>query len=84
MRIQDDPFPDAERSLVWADACSYLRLALDQRNPYATHCLDGWRNGEKEHETAAALGISREYVKKLRRLIRTTASEIFSGEGWVQ
>lgn len=84
LTTQDSPLADTERALVWADAYSRLRSALDQRNRYAARCLDGWRDGEEEQETAAALGISREYVKKLRRLIRDTAAEVLSNGKRVQ
>jgi hypothetical protein len=69
---------------MWADAYARLRAALEKRNRYAAACLDGWRAGEEESETAAALGISRDYVKKLRRLIRRTAAEIFSPREWAK
>jgi hypothetical protein len=75
---------DAEMALVWSDAYSRLRAVLHQRNPFAAACLDAWRDGEEEQETAAALGISRDYVKKLRRLIRDLAAEMFSGAEWTQ
>jgi hypothetical protein len=84
LAAQDGGSHDAEHVLVWADAYSHLRDALDRRNRYAVRCLDGWRDGETEQETSAALGISRDYVKKLRRLIRDTAAEVFSDGEWVQ
>ncbi len=76
--------PDPQRTLVWADAYLRLRNALERRNRYAAGCLDGWRDGEEEQETAARLGISRDYVKKLRRLIRQAAAEVLSDGRIVQ
>jgi hypothetical protein len=67
---------NVDAPFVWADAYRRLRAALVLRNRYAAACLDAWRDGEEEHTTAAALGISREYVKKLRRLIRDVAAEL--------
>lgn len=84
LTTEDSALTDTERTLVWTDAYSRLRNALDRRNRYAARCLDAWRDGEEEQETAAALGISRDYVKKLRRLIRETAAEVLSDGGRVQ
>jgi hypothetical protein len=75
---------ELERSSMWADDYARLRAALEKRNRYAAACLDGWCAGEEESETAAALGISRDYVKKLRRLIREIAAKIFSPKDWAQ
>ncbi len=75
---------DLERSCISADAYARLRAALEKRNRYAPACLDGWRDGQEASETAAALGISRDYVKKLRCLIREIAAEVFSPKEWAQ
>ena len=82
--IQNSGLADTERAFMWVDAYSRLRSVLHRRNRYAARCLDGWRDGEEEQETATALGISRDYVKKLRRLIRETAAEVLSDGGRVQ
>lgn len=77
-------FSVTERAFIWGEAYAQLRAALEALNRYAAACLDAWRNGEGEQETAAALGISREYVKKLRRLIRETVATMLSGPEWAQ
>ncbi|UYG05541.1 hypothetical protein OCT51_09330 [Halomonas sp. LR3S48] len=51
-----------------------LRARLGDQG-YLPECLDGWRDGEGLLETAQRLGISREYVKKLRGRIRSIAAQ---------
>lgn len=66
----------AQRPLA-DDVASYhsyqkLRARLGDQG-YLHQCLDGWLDGEELLETAQRLGISREYVKKLRGRIRSIA-----------
>lgn len=68
--------PHCERTILWQDAYWHLRAAVAGRNRMAGPCLECWRDGREERETAAALGISLAYVKKLRRLIRDTAVRV--------
>jgi hypothetical protein len=69
---------DVQQSIIWGEAYGQLHATLKLRNRYAAACLDAWRDGREEHETAAALGISLAYVKKLRSAIRRVATEIFA------
>ena len=69
-----------EPGFLWKDAFDRLRLAAANRNSRAAACLDHWRDGDADHETAAALGISLAYVKKLKRLIREIACALLPEE----
>lgn len=64
---------------AWQDSYRLLRARLGEGS-YLHECLDGWRDGEELSETANRLGISREYVKKLRGRIRSTAVTSFTPE----
>jgi hypothetical protein len=66
-----------EHTVGWREIYDQLAKLVAQRNHHAAACLDAWRNGADLNETAARLGISRDYVKKLRGLIRTTAAAEF-------
>jgi hypothetical protein len=70
----------SESGILWKDAFDRLRLAAANRNSRAAACLDHWRDGDADHETAAALGISLAYVKKLKRLIREIACTLLPEE----
>jgi hypothetical protein len=66
-----------EETVAWREVYARLAKPVAQRNRHAAACLDAWRDGADLNETAALLGISRDYVKKLRGLIRTTAAAEF-------
>lgn len=68
----------ADHVLIWADAYSRLHDGLVKRNKTAAVCLDLWRDGFSEKETATSLAISQVYVKKLRGLIRSMASQLLT------
>ena len=70
---------DANHPPMDSDAHRQLRVALEQHNRHAIPCFDAWGQGATEKETAAALSISVAYVKKLRRLIRSVATETVLG-----
>jgi hypothetical protein len=60
---------------AWYDSYRVLRTSLGE-DGYLPRCLDAWRDGEELAETATRLGISRDYVKKLRGRIRATAVKV--------
>lgn len=66
-----------EHAVGWREVYARLVKVVAQRNRHAKACLEAWRDGADLNETAARLGISRDYVKKLRGLIRTTAAAEF-------
>ena len=71
-----------EPALLWRDLFERLRAAVSRENRLTGACLDCWRDGDGEEETADALGISLGYVKKLRRLIRNVAAELLPAAVW--
>lgn len=79
--IQQGHVTECERAILWADLYRHLRKAVTGRNRLAGACLDDWRDGREEAETADALGISLGYVKKLRRMIRDVATADLLPEG---
>ena len=81
LQAMADPAPTPEQALVWTDQYQRLRTAVSDKNAYAARCLDDWRDGYSEDETAAALCISRDYVKKLRALVKKTARGLLCAEG---
>jgi hypothetical protein len=66
-----------EYAVAWREIYTRLAKVVARRNRYAAACLDAWRDGADLNETAARLGISRDYVKKLRGIIRATAAAEF-------
>lgn len=62
---------------AWQDSYRHLRTTLGDQG-YLPECLDGWRDGEQLTETSLRLGISRDYVKKLRGRIRSNAIASFA------
>ena len=68
---------ECEHAILWADLYWRLRAAVTGRNRLAGTCLDDWRDGREEIETADSLGISLGYVKKLRRMIRDVAADLW-------
>jgi DNA-binding CsgD family transcriptional regulator len=61
------------RTLEWESSYRLVENEVARHNRHARACLEHWRDGDDLRQTAAKLGISREYVKKLRRRIRRTA-----------
>jgi hypothetical protein len=66
-----------EHTVGWREIYAQLAKLVAQRNRHAAACLDAWRDGADLNETAARLGISRDYGRKLRGLIRTVAATAF-------
>lgn len=75
-----DDGADGERAFLWADAYHKLRQAVALRHNSAAPFLDLWREGRGEHEAADQLRVSLGSIKKLKRLIRDTASELLDGD----
>lgn len=55
-----------------------LRTRLTTKNPHAGSVLEYWLIGESVNSTADRLGISRDYIKKLRKMVRSVANDLFA------
>ena len=66
---------DLEAKMIWADGYAILAREVGKRHGQAVACLHAWRRGESVSETGQRLGISPNYVTKLRAAIRSTANE---------
>lgn len=76
-----DDHPSPETQAVWKDGYLKLSTALEGSNARAALCLRAWLKGDEMAETASQLGISREYVKKIRTGIRAVAGQVFLDAG---
>lgn len=71
------PNPETpEERFAAVQACEILREGVLLRGPLHRGIFDGWLQGDTLKETAIELGISPDYVKKLRGEIRKLAFEI--------
>jgi hypothetical protein len=69
---------DPESTMIWADGYAVLAREVGGRHSRAVACLSAWRLGESVSETGQRLGISPNYVTKLRAAIRSTANEMLT------
>ncbi len=59
----------------WRQTYAVIRLDAAQHDSRAARCLDDWRDGFADADTAARLGISRSYVHVMRNTARQCAHE---------
>jgi hypothetical protein len=59
----------------WREAYERVREAAAKQDPRAAICLDDWRDGFSDKQTALKLGISRSYVHVMRNTARHCGSD---------